>query len=164
MKYFFVSLCFLSSLAFAQNVIRVRAVLVPNTGTFTATSKETKGRLLKRAKEFTADRISVFVDSFKTENSLRDKHFKQHIGGGPKMTHPRVDITELKASHGKGRANLTLNGITKEVEIIYTEKPKFIEAHFNVNSTDFDLPKAQYLGIGVEPGVKVNVEYHYEIK
>src|SRR5690606_13728175 len=116
MKLFAFFLIFLSTSSFAQNIIRVRATLIPNTGSFTATSEKAKGRLLKSDSTFTADRISVFVSSFKTENELRDKHFAEHIGGGKKQTHPRIDITELKAQNGEGEAKLTLNGVTKPVK------------------------------------------------
>ena len=164
MKLFAFFLIFLSTSSFAQNIIRVRATLIPNTGSFTATSEKAKGRLLKSGSTFTADRISVFVSSFKTENELRDKHFAEHIGGGKKQTHPRIDITELKAQNGEGEAKLTLNGVTKPVKMKYEDKNGFVEASFKVSSTDFNLPKAQYLGIGVENDVAVNVKYFYEIK
>jgi polyisoprenoid-binding protein YceI len=159
----FISFFFTSSLL-AQNLVHVRATLIPNTGSFTAKSEKAKGRLVKSGNTYTADRISVFVTSFQTENQLRDKHFAEHIGGGKKQTHPRIDITELKAEKGEGQALLTLNGVTKPVKLKYEENKGFVEAKFDVSSSDFNLPKAQYLGIGVENNVSVTVKYFYELK
>ncbi|WP_408099036.1 YceI family protein [Peredibacter sp. HCB2-198] len=164
MKLLAFGLLFCSSVLHAQNIVRVYATLIPNTGSFEATSEKAKGRLLKQGQEFTADRISVFVDSFTTGNGLRDKHFAEHIGGGPKLPHPRIDLTDLKAGQGKGTANLTLNGVTKPVTITYSSKDKYVDAKFEVSSSEFNLPKAQYLGIGVEDKVKVSVKYYYEKK
>lgn len=155
---------FFSSILHAQNIIRVSAVLVPNTGSFVATSEKARGRLLKRGEEFTADRISVFADSFRTDNGLRDKHFAEYIGGGKKLPYSRVDITELKARNGTATAKLTLNGITKPVDITYTAFDKYVDAKFEVNCSNFNLPKAQYLGIGVEDKVKVSIQYYFEKK
>ncbi|WPU66122.1 YceI family protein [Peredibacter starrii] len=155
---------FFSTVLHAQNIIRVNAVLVPNTGSFVATSEKARGRLLKRGEDFTADRISVFADSFRTDNGLRDKHFAEYIGGGPKLPHSRIDITELKGTKGTAKANITINGITKPVDITYTAHDKYVDAKFEVLCSSFNLPKAQYLGIGVEDKVKVSVQYYFEKK
>lgn len=155
---------FLCSTAYAQNIVRVYATMIPNTGSFVATSEKAKGRLLKRGEEFTADRISVFANSFTTDNGLRDKHFAEYIAGGAKLPYPRIDITELKASKGTGTAKLTLNGVTKPVNLTYKPEGKYVDAKFEVNASDFNLPKAEYLGIKVEDKVKVSVKYYFEKK
>lgn len=164
MKLLVLGLIFCSTTLYAQNVISVRATLVPDTGSFTATSEKAKGRLLKQGQEFTADRLSVFADSFRTENPLRDKHFAEYIAGGEKLPNPRIDITNLKATKGRGEANLTVNGVTKPVKINYVSQSKYVDAEFEVNCSDFNLPKAKYLGIGVEDKVKVKIKYYYETK
>ena len=138
--------------------------MIPDTGTFTAKSEKAKGRLLKIENSFKADRISVFTDSFKTENSLRDKHLIEYLNGDPKNPHSRIDITELKGQGGKAQAFLTLNGVKNPVSITYEEGSNFVDAEFEVDTTSFKLPKANYLGIGVEDKVKVTVKYYYERK
>lgn len=151
--------------SWGQNFVSVRAVMVPNTGSFTAKSEKLKGRLLKHSdNSFTADRLSVFVGSFQTENNLRDKHFAEYVGGGKKLPHRRIDLLDLTAKDGKGKANLKVNGVTKPVDINFEEKDDFVEASFEVKASDFNLPKANYLGIGLEDLVKVNVQYKYEKK
>ena len=150
--------------SWGQNLVSVRATMIPNTGSFTAKSVKLKGRLLKEGSSFTADRLSVFVNSFETENNLRDRHFAEYVGGGAKLPHRRIDLTELKASEGKGVGNLIVNGVSRPVEISYTEKENFIEANFSVKASDFKLPRANYLGVGLEDLVKIQVQYPYENK
>lgn len=156
--------CLTAVAALAQNTISVRAKLIPDSGTFTAISEKPKGRLLKQGERFTADRISVFADSFKTENPLRDKHFTKYLAGGDKFPYPRIDLTDLKASHGTGKATLTLNNVKRPVKIKYLEKDKYVEAEFKVKASEFNLPNASYLGIGVQDQVKINVHYYFETK
>ena len=164
MNFIILGLLLTSVTVYAQNTIRVMAKLIPDTGSFTAISEKPKGRLLKQGKRFTADRLSVFADSFQTENPLRDKHFTDYLAGGSKRPHPRIDILDLEATEGKGKATLVVNDVKKPVELKYTEENKFVDAEFEVKASDFNLPKASYLGIGVQDKVKIKVKYYYEIK
>lgn len=147
----------------AENNLEVHATLVPDTGSFVAKSNKVKGRLIKKGNVFTADRLSVLVNSFSTENKLRDKHFGEHIGGGSKLPNPRVEVTNLKAQNGKGTATIKINNVSRPIDITYTEKKGYVDAEFFVNAKDFNLPRAQYLGVGVEDKVRVTVKYDYEV-
>ena len=152
-------------LGWSQNLVSVKGTMVPNSGSFTAKSEKLKGRLLKQSDHsFTADRLSVFVDSFQSENKLRDKHFAQYLAGDKKPPQRRIDLLDLTARDGKGTASLKINGVTKPIEISYQEKDHFIEASFEVKASDFNLLPASYLGIGLEDLVKINVQYTYEKK
>ena len=164
MNFIILGLLLASATVYAQNTIRVMAKLVPDTGSFTAISEKAKGRLLKQGNRFTADRISVFADSFKTENPLRDKHFTEYISGGKGLPHPRIDILNLEASEGKGKATLAVNNVKQPIEIKYKEQDKYVDAEFEVKASDFKLPKANYLGIGVQDEVKIKVQYYFETK
>lgn len=163
MNYLFILFVF-PFLAWGQNQVAIRATMVPHSATFTAKSEKLKGRLLKQQNTFSADRLSVFVDSFTTENKLRDQHFVQYLAGGEKLPHPRIDLIKLKAREGKGRGEIIINGVAKEVEISYQEKGDEVHAEFTVTPSHFKLPPANYLGIGVEDQVKVKVQIKYEIK
>ena len=75
-----------------------------------------------------------------------------------KLCCPQHVLTQLKAHNGKGSANLEVNGVVKPVTINYSLKDGLIKATFNIKASDFNLSKAQYLGVGVEDVVTVNVE------
>lgn len=84
--------------------------------------------------------------------ALRDEHTRTYLGS----------TGELKLKSGlKGGAfcgDLTVKGVTKEVCGVAQVSGGGVKAEFKVNVNDFNLGKASYLGVGVEPEVQVTVE------
>ncbi len=146
------------------NIIKVYATMIPNAGSFVATSDKARGRLLKTGDEFKADRLSVSADSFKTENSLRDKHFAEYISGGSKLPHPRIDIINLIGKQNKATATLVVNGVSKELKLDYVEKDNYVDVTFNLKTRDFKLDTPTFLGVTVSEDVKVEAKYYWETK
>lgn len=146
------------------NIIKVYATMIPNSGSFVATSNKARGRLLKTGNEFKADRLSVSADSFKTENSLRDKHFAQYLSGGSKLPHPRIDIVNLSGKQNKATATIVINGISKDLNLDYLERSNYVDVTFKLNTRDFKLETPNYLGVTVSEDVKIDVKYYWEIK
>lgn len=142
-----------SSAVLAAPKLLLNVTLSP-AGSFTALSKKPKGEIVKKGDVFTADKLTVSIDTFSTENDLRDKHFKEHLHMDK---HPKAIVTELKAQDGKGTANLEVNGIVKPITVSYLEKGQEVEAKFSVKNSDFNLSKANYLGVGVEDEINVEV-------
>ena len=128
-------------------------------GSFQATSLKPKGDLKKTGNSFSAEKIIVSIESFKTGIDLRDDHFWKHMKSS---THPKATLSNLKAANGKAIAELELNGIKKPISIIYKEVGSEVHADFTVQASDFKLPKAEYLGVGVSNDVKVNVILGYK--
>lgn len=146
------------------NIIKVYATMIPNSGSFVATSDKARGRLLKTGNEFKADRLSVSPDSFRTENSLRDKHFAQYLSGGSNLPHPRIDIINLVGKQNKATATIVINGISKEIKLDYTENVNYVDVTFNLKTRDFKLDTPNYLGVTVSEDVKVEAKYYWEVK
>jgi polyisoprenoid-binding protein YceI len=159
---FVVTLCLLFSTfaAFAKPKISVLVSLYP-AGSFTAVSEKPKGNLFKQGDTFTADKISVTIESLKTGIDLRDEHFWKHMNS---TKHDKAILTNLKASGGKATATLEVNGVKKPVAIAYKVAGDEVHAAFNVKASQFGLPKAEYLGVGVEDNVKVEAVLPYRTK
>lgn len=144
----------------AEGKITLNVSLTP-AGSFQAVSKKPKGNLIKEKGAFTADKITVTIESFKTGIDLRDEHFWKHLQSSK---HPKATLSDLKATGGRGTANLEVNGVTKPVALTYVEKGQEVEAKFNVKSSDFSLPKAEYLGVGVSDVVEVQATMPFKAR
>jgi len=146
--------------SFAEEKITVSVGLTP-AGSFQAVSKKLKGNLLKENGAFSADKISVTVESLKTGIDLRDEHLWKHLQS---VKHPKVTLYNLKAQGGKGTALLEVNGVKKPVGISYAEKGPEVLAKFRVKASDFALPKADYLGVGVDNIVAIEVSIPFKAR
>ncbi|HXH75001.1 MAG TPA: YceI family protein [Bacteriovoracaceae bacterium] len=146
-----IALALSSFLAFADGSITLSVGLTP-AGSFQAVSKKPKGNLIKRGNTFTADKISVSIESFKTGIDLRDEHFWKHLNSAK---HAKAVLTNIKAQDGKGTGMLEVNGVKKPVNVSYSVKGEEVVASFSVKASDFSLPKATYLGVGVNDSVQI---------
>lgn len=157
-KLLLLSSLLLSLNAFAENQITLNMKLSP-TGSFKAISKKLKGKLEKTADGFKAETISVSIESFNTEIDLRNEHFWKHLNY---TKTPKATLKNLLAKNGKATADLEVNGVTKPVEITYKTEGSNVKANFTTDASLFLLPKASYLGVGVENKVEVEVVMEYK--
>lgn len=157
-----VSLCLILSTAaaFAKPKVSVFVSLSP-AGSFTAVSEKPKGNLFKQGDGFTADKITVTIESLKTGIDLRDEHFWKHLNS---TKHDKAILTDLKAAGGKATANLEINGVKKPISISYKVSGEEVIANFAVKASQFALAKAEYLGVGVEDDVKVEAVLPFRAK
>lgn len=161
MKFIMVLALILASLScFAEEKITLFVGLRP-AGSFQAVSKKPKGNLIKEGGAFTADKISVSIESFKTGIDLRDEHFWKHLQASK---HPKATLSNLKGQGGKATATLEVNGVKKPVSITYSEVGTEVQAKFKVKASDFALPKAEYLGVGVDNEVPVEVTLPFKAR
>lgn len=49
----------------------------------------------------------------------------------------------------------------KEIQIAYKEKEDHVVAEFQVNTEDFKLPEASFLGVVVEKMAKITAEFYW---
>lgn len=146
--------------AFAEEKITLFVSLTP-AGSFSAVSKKAKGNLIKENGSFSADKISVSIESFKTGIDLRDEHFWKHMQSAK---NPKAILTDLKAKDGRGNATLEVNGIKKPVTLTYVEKGQEVEAKFKVKASEFGMAKAEYLGVGVDDNVAVEATMPFKAR
>ncbi len=139
--------------SYAEGTIQISVKLTP-AGSFVAKSDRLKGDLVRNGAEITSQKLSVSIDSFKTGMSLRDEHFCKHLGC---EAQPKSILSNLKGTGGKGTGILELNGVKKEIAFNYEEKDSLIVAKFELNSADFKMPHAKYLGVEVSDVVSVEV-------
>jgi hypothetical protein len=154
------AIIFASLSSFAEEKVTVFVTMTP-AGSFQAVSKKPKGNLIKENGLFSADKISVSIESFKTGIDLRDEHFWKHMQSSK---NPKATLTGLKAQGGKGVAHLEVNGVKKPVTISYIEKGSEVLAKFKLKASDFSLPKAEYLGVGVDNDVNVEVSFPFKAR
>ena len=147
-------LLLVSFTANAQSQVSVFATLTP-AGSFVGVSNQLKGEVVKKGDEISSAKLTVAVDTFKTENDLRDEHFRKHLNTGAS---PEATLTNFKGKDGKATGDLEVNGVKKPVEITYAEKDGVIDAKINVKASDFNPTKVKYLGIGVKDEVRVEVK------
>ncbi len=161
MKFIVVMAIIFASLnSFAEEKVTIFVTMTP-AGSFQAVSKKAKGNLIKENNIFTADKISVSIESFKTGIDLRDEHFWKHMQSSKNA---KATLTGLKAQGGKGAAHLEVNGVKKPVTISYIEKGSEVLAKFKLKASDFSLPKAEYLGVGVDNDVNVEVSLPFKAR
>lgn len=149
-----------SQFALADNKITLFVNLSP-AGSFQAVSNKPKGNIIKKGDEFTADKIQVTIDSFKTGIELRDEHTWKHMNH---TKHPKAFLTDVKGSGGKATGNLEVNGVKKPVSIAYTVAGEDIKAKFSVKASEFGMSKAEYLGVGVDDKIDVEAVMPYKAK
>jgi hypothetical protein len=155
MKILFTIILFtLSFFALAEGKVTFHANLTP-AGSFDAVSNKLKGHITKKGDMLVADKLSVLIESFKTGITMRDEHTWKHFNS---QKHSKAVLTDLKAKAGRATANLEVNGVKKPIAATYEEKGDKIIAKFKVKASDFKLPKAVYLGVGVSDDVPVTVE------
>lgn len=153
-------LCLLSLSSFAENKVVIDVGLSP-AGSFQAVSGKAKGNIIKTGDSFTADKISVNIESFKTGIDLRDEHTWKHLNTSK---HPKAILSDVKGQGGKAKGTLEVNGVKKPVDITYKVVGQDIDAKFTVKASDFGLSKAEYLGVGVNDLVNVNVTHAFKTK
>lgn len=146
------SFLFLSLQAMAANKVTLFVNLNP-AGSFQGVSQKLKGNLVKSGETITSNgNISVSIESFKTGIELRDEHMWKHMNSSK---HAKATLTDLKAQNGKATATLEVNGVKKPVQISYKIANNEVLATFTVKASEFNLKKAEYLGVGVDDNIKV---------
>lgn len=153
------SLLTLSFSSFA-NKVTFNVTLSP-AGSFQAVSNKAKGNIIKTGDSFSADKISVSIESFKTGIDLRDEHTWKHMNSSK---HPKAILSDVKGQGGKATGTLEVNGVKKPVNIAYTVAGENVNAKFSVKASEFGMSKAEYLGVGVNDVINVEALLPFKSK
>lgn len=160
MKTTLIALILTFSVSAFANKVTLNVSLSP-AGSFQAVSNKAKGNIIKQGETFTADKISVSIESFKTGIDLRDEHTWKHMNSSK---HPKAVLTDVKGQGGKATGTLEVNGVKKPVNIAYAVAGENINAKFSVKASEFGMSKAEYLGVGVNDTINVEATLPYKTR
>jgi polyisoprenoid-binding protein YceI len=153
MKFLVATLVFAFSLSsFAQEVV-VDVTLNPM-GDFKAKTAAVKGEATKKGDEFTASNIVVNLKTLKTGVEGRDKHTQKYL---ETEKFPEAVLLTASGKGGKGKGRIKIRGIEKDIEGTYKVEGKLLKAKFDLKIADFGIKDINYMGVGVEDTVTLNV-------
>ena len=140
-----------SQLVFAHS-LKLKVALSP-AGSFEAENAKLRGNIKVEGEKYSAEELWLKVDDFKTGIDLRDEHFKKHLG---LEKSPKITLKKIVAENAQGTGLLSVNGVEKNIHFSLKKiSDKKIQANFTVKNSDFKLPSANYMGVGVEDDVVV---------
>ncbi len=152
MKKYLSLLVLLSSFQVLAHELQVNVTLSP-AGNFEAKNVKLRGDIKTAGGKYAAEQLWIKIDDFKTGIDLRDEHFKKHFN---LQKFPKITLSNILAENGSGKGVLNVNGVDKNVTFNYKkEGDKKIVATFKVKNSDFKLPNANYMGIGVNDDVEI---------
>ncbi|MEZ4221343.1 MAG: YceI family protein [Polyangiaceae bacterium] len=114
--------------------------------------------------------IKVPVNDMKTGIGLRDRHLKKYLKAGQ---HPKAELVvdrgklklpdDKKVASGEATGQFTLAGVTKPLKFNYKAKRTGSDYHVQARATvdirDHDIEVPCYLGVCVDPEVKIKVKF-----
>ena len=99
--------------------------------------------------------ISLSLDTLVSGIALRDEHMKRKYFEVQK--HPIALMKDIIAQDGRFKAKLLIRRVEREIEGEYQLKGQGAVAKFRTSLSDFSIPEARYMGVGVEDEVEVEV-------
>lgn len=127
--------------------LKIHVNLSP-TGSFEAVSDKLKGEAHKTQDGgVEAKKITVLIQTLKTDIDLRDEHFWKHLDS---KNHPKAVLSDIKGKNGKATGVLELAGVKRPINFNYEEKGSTLIARFQVKNSEFKLRPQKYMGVGVE--------------
>tara|TARA_B100000925_G_C21960083_1_gene452984 strand:- start:335 stop:814 length:480 start_codon:yes stop_codon:yes gene_type:complete len=149
--FFVLSLFSLNALP-SDGTISIHISLSP-VGSFKITSENLKIKGLKKEGDLiTAKKISTKKADLKTGIDLRDEHMKKRI------KERTISVKNISAKNGKGSGEISINKIKKKISFNYNESDGKTKADFKLNLEEFGIKDINYLGVGVNNNVDVQIE------
>lgn len=142
-----------SATAFAQTSAIVDVTLNPM-GDFKAKTTQIKGFAVVKGDMVSAQNIIVSLKGLKTGVELRDKHTVKHL---EVQKHPHAVLISAVGKGGKGQGKIQIKGIVKDIKGTYQISGGFLKARFPLKLSDFGITDINYMGVGVEDEVMLNV-------
>lgn len=149
-----VSLNVFSLLASANSEVSIQVTLNPM-GSFKATTSDIKGVAKKNGDKVVAENIIVNLKSIKTGIELRDKHTQKHLQTDQ---YPEAILIKAVGQNGNGLGKFKIKGIELTVKGKYEIKGQTLKANFPIRLKDLKIDDINYMGVGVEDEVQVQVE------
>lgn len=155
-KLFIVGIFSLSAAFAADHSVKFSVTLKPM-GSFEAktSSVQVKGKAERTKDGFVAENIVVDAASFKTGIDLRDKHMRDKYFEVEKF--PSATLVKGEASKDVFKGELQVHGVTQVVTGKYEVKGDELVITFPTKVSDFKIPPAKYMGVGVQDDIQVEV-------
>ncbi len=144
----------------AEDSLSLNVKLTP-AGSFVAKSNKLKGDVVKDGTSFKAEKLTVLISTFKTGMALRDEHFCKHLKC---EANPKATLSDFVGTNGVGKGILEVAGVKKPIEVTYVDKGNQLVAQLNFKASEFGLPPAKYLGVGVNDEVTGEVTITFKAK
>lgn len=138
----------------SANSVTVAVVLNPM-GDFNLTTNDIKGSAKMEGDTLVAKDVVVNLKKLKSGVELRDKHTQKHL---ETAKFPDAVLSIGKGKGGKGQGKLKIRGIEKLVKGTYKVEGNQVSAKFNIKLSDFDIKDINYMGVGVEDEVTIQVK------
>lgn len=166
----------LVSAAAASDTLQVKngdvSVVCPLTvgGSFEAKTEAVNGEvaLASQPAQPMKGELTVDLEKLETGIGLRDRHMKNNyleVEKGEQFSEARLQDIQVEKLEGKTtfKGMLTLHGERKAVSGTAELKPNGagyrVDATFKIRLSEFQIPDATYLGVGVKDEVQVRVRF-----
>lgn len=151
------SLFFVSSV-WAKPEVKIMVELNPG-GSFIAQSANVKGFAQVSSTGYTAEGILLDLNSLMSGIELRDSHMKVKYFETTKF--PTASFSQGKTQGNTKEGNfsgiLTVHGVPQNVQGTYSANDQEVTGRFKCTLSQFNIPPAKYMGVGVEDSVEVEV-------
>jgi polyisoprenoid-binding protein YceI len=154
LKVAFLFSCLFIQAASAKPGVKISVELSP-TGSFAAESANVVGAAAQKDKAYSASQVTLDLNTLKSGVALRDQHMKNKYFQTSKF--PKATLTQGTAKDGKFTGTLNVHGVSRPVSGTYQIQGKEIVGKFKCTLSEFEIPKAKYMGVGVEDSVDVEV-------
>lgn len=124
-------------------------------GSFIAHTDQILGSVKKMGGKWVAENIEIDLRSLKTGISLRDKHMKKKYFQTDQF--PKAVLSQGSGKDGSFSGELVIRDIKKKISGEFEVQGSKVKATFTTKLSDFEIPEANYMGVGVEDEVKVEV-------
>ena len=150
--------------ALASGEVKISIKLWP-AGDFVAHTKRIKGGPFKTgADSWVAKNVLLDLKSLKTGLELRDKHMIEKYFEVNEKDYGVAVLVQAKGEGGKFTGKLKLHGKTSNVSGTYQIKGLMVLAKFKTKLSQFHIKKAEYMNVGVEDEVNVEVNIAFTDK
>lgn len=160
MKMWMVGVTILGMSCFAGAQMATVDVVLNPMGDFKGKTSEVKGFAMMKGDEVNASNIVVNLKNLKTGVDLRDKHTQKYL---QTEKHPEAILLSAQGKDGKGTGKIKIKGIEKDIAGTYKVDGKFLNAKFKLNLPDFEIKDINYMGVGVEDEVTIEVSVPLQV-
>ena len=156
--YIIISLLGFSFNVLASGEVKIGVKLWP-AGDFIAKTQKIKGGPYKTGPDsWIAKNIILDLKSLKTGIEIRDNHLRDTYFEVGKRGNSVATLVSAMGKGGKFKGKLQVHGVTGNISGSYSIQGNFLVANFKTKSSGYSIKKGEYMGVGAEDEVTVEVK------